>query len=364
MSRIALSNEERLQIRRYFKNTRPQPRQSDIVNWFEKQFGRRLRQSTISESLSPRFSFLDTLDPFGPLGTDSYRVRAPQWPILDRLLWDWYQLIDQPNGMLSNDIIIQKAREIWPRIPEYAHRQQPNFSLGWLARFKTRHHIKKTIHFDDASLVDLTTAAEEIRTVQKLCGEYTENEILNAFETGLYWKQSPSSSIASRQTPAVKKNYSRTPLMARSNYTGSRRMPPRVISKAQKRHALLESPHHEVRDNSPIQDRMSIQNFLNPAREDTQPAGLYQAGPMEDMIAKYTSMGEGNDEDNESEDDEQTVEIPIPCDHEALEALEILKRYQEHQEQTASGNIQHLHRVQRLILAQIAAPRRKDTLDR
>jgi len=63
MPRIALLSEERLQIRRYFKNTRPQPRQTDIVNWFEKQFSRRIRQSTISESLSPRFSFLDTINP-------------------------------------------------------------------------------------------------------------------------------------------------------------------------------------------------------------------------------------------------------------------------------------------------------------
>jgi hypothetical protein len=88
MPRIALSNKERLQIRRYSKNTRPQPRQADIVNWFEKQFGCRLRQLTISESLSPRFSFLDTLNPSGPLGPDTYRIRAPQWPKLDLILWD------------------------------------------------------------------------------------------------------------------------------------------------------------------------------------------------------------------------------------------------------------------------------------
>jgi hypothetical protein len=50
-------------MRRYFKTTRPQPRQADIAQWFGKQFGRHIRQSTVSDSLSPRFSFLDTLDP-------------------------------------------------------------------------------------------------------------------------------------------------------------------------------------------------------------------------------------------------------------------------------------------------------------
>jgi hypothetical protein len=76
MPRIALSNEERSQIRRYLKNTRPPPRQLDIINWFKPKFSRRLRQSTISESLSPRFTFLDSINPSFE-GPDSYRIRLP-----------------------------------------------------------------------------------------------------------------------------------------------------------------------------------------------------------------------------------------------------------------------------------------------
>jgi len=91
----------------------------------------------------------------------------------------------------------------------------------------------------------------------------------------------------------------------------------------------LESLYHEVRDSGQIQHIISIQNFLNPVGEDTPPADLTQADPIniEDIIAKHTSVVE---EDIEPEGEDQTIATSIPSDREALEALRILERYQEH----------------------------------
>lgn len=235
MPRIALSNEERQRIRRYARETRPKPRQIDIIKWFEQQYHRVIRQSTISESLSPRFSFLDTLD---SAATEHYRSRAPQWPILDQILWDWYQLINQRGGIVSGDILLQKAREIWPQIPQYAHQEPPTFSAGWLGRFKNRHNIRKFTHFGEASSVSHTDIAEEMRAIQTLCGEFLEEQIFNMDETGLFWKQSPSSGLSSERRPGVKKDKNRITLVCCSNYTGSRRMPLWIIGKARQPRAL------------------------------------------------------------------------------------------------------------------------------
>ena len=59
MPRIAISNDERKALRQWFKSQRPKPRQSDAIEWFEKKHSCRIRQSTKSESISQRFTFLD-----------------------------------------------------------------------------------------------------------------------------------------------------------------------------------------------------------------------------------------------------------------------------------------------------------------
>jgi hypothetical protein len=51
----------------------------------------------------------------------------------------------------------------------------------------------------------------------------------------------------------------------------------------------LESLYQEVRDRGQIQDIMSIHNFLNPAGEDTPPAGLTQTDPI-DGVYSYTFL--------------------------------------------------------------------------
>ena len=67
-----ISNAERQAIRRYYTDTNPKPRQKDIITWFQHQYGRKLAQATISNSLKDRYKHLNTPTTANPT---SYRQR-------------------------------------------------------------------------------------------------------------------------------------------------------------------------------------------------------------------------------------------------------------------------------------------------
>lgn len=236
MPRVAISNEQRLAIRRYHRETRPKPRQIDIAKWFQDTFGHRLRQSTISESLSDRFAFLDTNDTANN-PSDTYRKRPPQWPILEAILFDWHQLIEQQGVSPSGDILISKAKEIWPQIPDYQGQIVPQFSIGWLDKFKKRYNLRRLVRHGEAASVP-PEAAIEMRAIQTLCGEYSEDDIYNMDETGLFWRQSPSGGLSSAQRPGMKRDKNRISIVCCTNYTGTRKMPLWLIGKAKNPRAL------------------------------------------------------------------------------------------------------------------------------
>jgi Fission yeast centromere protein N-terminal domain len=114
MTRYRISDEQRKALRKWFQSQHPKPRQSDAAKWFEVKFGHRITQSTVSESLSDRFTYLDTdLD----MNKTSFRQRQPKWPILEAILFEWQQRIEQQGGLVTGDILLLKAKEIWTRIP-------------------------------------------------------------------------------------------------------------------------------------------------------------------------------------------------------------------------------------------------------
>jgi len=170
-------------------------------------------------AVSANLQYLNPLVLDSASSIPSIQSRAPQWPILDQILWEWHQSIEIRGGIITGDILLEKARQIWPRIPEYANQEEPTFSRGWLTRFKARHKIKKHQFNGEAGSVNLVNIAEEMRAIQTLCGEYQEDEIFNADETGLYWKQSPKSGLSTQVRPGKKADKSRITLMLCSNST-------------------------------------------------------------------------------------------------------------------------------------------------
>ena len=223
MPRTGITDEQRRALRRWYRDQPSSVRQIDAIKWFEAQFNHRIRQSTVSESLSQRYNYLDTQS-VTTKPASTLRNRSSQWSILEAILFEWHQLIEEQSGEPTGDIIILKAKEIWPRIPEYASLPIPEFSPGWLTNFKRRHNIKSRKTHGEASSLPQETH-EEIRAIQTLCGEYPEEDIYNIDETGLFWRATPSQSLTIKARPGRKRDKSRISIVCCCNFTGTRRFP-------------------------------------------------------------------------------------------------------------------------------------------
>jgi Tc5 transposase DNA-binding domain len=112
--------------------------------------------------------------------------------------------ITSNGNIVSGEILITKAREIWPQIPRYRHLKVPEFSSGWLARFDERYNIpKRTRHGEAASIPSETF--EEMKAIRTICGEYPEDGIYNTDETGFSWRHDPQMGSQAKQFQAIRK---------------------------------------------------------------------------------------------------------------------------------------------------------------
>jgi len=198
----AITLEQRRALRKWAHQQHPKPSQKACIDWFFEQFNHRLSQSTVSESLSSHFKDLDDT------AAQGQRLRTGQWPELERILFDFQQRIDSQGGFTSGDILQEKARQIWTQLPEYAGQQCPDFSSGWLKRFKLRHNIKQHTRHGEAGSIPESTE-EEMKGLRTIAGEFEEQDIYNMDETGLYWKMMPSRGLSSQLQPGLKKDKAR-----------------------------------------------------------------------------------------------------------------------------------------------------------
>jgi len=240
--RTCISNAQRRSLRQWFQQRAGRARHIDAIDWFEKEYGYRVRQSTVSESLSERYTYLDLNQPqaesVNASSLSAFRQRAPQWPILEQILFQWQQLTGERGGQVSGDILLQKAAEIWPQIPQYSDQKPPEFSQGWPANFKRRHNIKRRVQYGEAQGAYTEKIEEEMRAVQTLCGEYHEDEIYNMDETGLFWRRAPDAGLTASHRPGVKKEKARVSVVCCANYTSTHKLPLWIIGHAKVPRAL------------------------------------------------------------------------------------------------------------------------------
>lgn len=74
--------------------------------------------------------------------------------------------------------------------------------------------------------------------LQKIAGEYNEEDIFNVDEIGLFWKMMPSRGLSTQYLPGLKKEKTRITLVFCVNATGSDRMPVWIIGKSRTLRAL------------------------------------------------------------------------------------------------------------------------------
>jgi hypothetical protein len=177
--RILLS--QRRALRAWALQQHPRPSQKACIAWFQVQYSRTISQSTVSESLSNHFEAIDT-----STNTARSRLRSGQWPDLENLLFLWQQEIEEKGGTTSGELLRIKAQQLWQQLPQYSLLPCPEFSNGWLQKFKKRHNIRHfTRHRASGSVSK--TAEGEMNGIRTLAEKCNEKNVYNMDETGPYW---------------------------------------------------------------------------------------------------------------------------------------------------------------------------------
>ena len=77
-----------------------------------------------------------------------------------------------------------------------------------------------------------------MKALKTIAGEYEEENIFNMDETGLFWRQPPTSGLGTQVRPGQKKEKARITLVICVNATGSERFPIWMIGTAKNPRSL------------------------------------------------------------------------------------------------------------------------------
>lgn len=134
--RHSLTLDQRRALRRWANAQPTRPSHKSCIEWFRNEYGTTISQSTVSHSLSPKYARLD-----GDPQLSGSRLRFGNWPDVERLVLLWYHQVVNSGRHPSNDELGEKAKAIFTQLPRYKDEPAPEFSPGWIHRFKKRYGL-------------------------------------------------------------------------------------------------------------------------------------------------------------------------------------------------------------------------------
>lgn len=154
--RHSLTLDQRRALRRWANTQSLRPSHRHCIDWFYAQYGQQISQSTVSHSLSPKYSRLDSDNP----QLSGSRLRFGNWPDVEKLVLLWYQQVQASGRQPTNEELGDKAKAIFQQLPRYRDEHSPEFSPGWIHRFKKRYGllIRRQRRHNDTGM----SAAEDI----------------------------------------------------------------------------------------------------------------------------------------------------------------------------------------------------------
>lgn len=221
-ARQGITEVQKKALRSWFSSQQPRPSHAACMAWFKSVYSRGINQSTVSLILSRRYEYLDS----GPASANQ-RQYTPQWVILERALSDWLQHAQSLGESPTSEVIVQRAREIFREIPEYEGQATPQFSPGWLSKFRKRHNIRVGNVPDENAVATAQQSRRDLRSLRAVCGEFQQEDIYNVSETGLFWRRLPYNPFRGPQghPPSETMAKSRVCLILCTNCTGFDRLP-------------------------------------------------------------------------------------------------------------------------------------------
>ena len=166
-------------------------------------------------------------------------MRRAHFGKLDEAVHMWFVQECSRGAPVSGPLLQEKAISLFKLL--YQDKDPDDFkaSSGWLHKFCVRHDIRELSLSGESLSADIDTVAPFQEQLSKLMDEegYTRDQIFNADETGLWWKQLPSRLLCharENQPKNHKKAKDRVTLMACANASGTFRLPLMLVNKSVK----------------------------------------------------------------------------------------------------------------------------------
>ena len=202
---------------------------SEMIDFFYKKYDRVLNKSSISESLSDRFSHLDK--EFKP-NPDSKRRHESKWPDLEAALFDWQQRVVERKGTITTEVLKEMAKKFFYGLPQYHNMEPPGFATPWIEKFKARYNISDHACNVKSDVIDCLAIEDDFEDLRDELKLFNYDDIYSMDETALCWKMSPDDALVGGGKAGSKLVKAQITVMLACNATGSQKLPPWVIGKA------------------------------------------------------------------------------------------------------------------------------------
>ena len=151
---------------------------------------------------------------------------------LDKAVYIWFCQERLRGSPITGPMVQEKAKEMNEKLNLD---EEFSASQGWLDRWKKRHGVRQLSISGESASADTTEAENFVLSFPAILEGLSPQQVYNADEMGLAFKQLPSKSLASKEekrAPGFKMNKQRLTVMACSNATGNHKLPLLVIGKS------------------------------------------------------------------------------------------------------------------------------------
>jgi hypothetical protein len=208
-----------------YKQAHPKATYDIVQTHFEKDWGFKVGLSTTGDVWRAREEWMKFEG-----HSKTYRIRTPKNQDVEDALWLWFCQARVSGAAISDLILKTKAQEFGRRLGI----TDLSYSNGWLQKFKDRHNISKKKFEGESASADMQQISLGRTSLRALTSSFAPCDTYNMDETGLFYRLTPNSTLATGAVRGTKKCKDRLTVALCSNADGSHKCKPLVIGKSKR----------------------------------------------------------------------------------------------------------------------------------
>jgi hypothetical protein len=157
------------------------------------------------------------------------RDTQQQNPRMEEALYIWFRQMQARDLAITDEVLKEKAKKFGE---ELGVKEGFGYSAGWLQRFKKRYGIKSYVLHEEAGDANQEGIELAQRNLRLLLGGYSAEVTYNQDETGIFWRQQPTRTLAVGKKAGLKKEKERVTASLMCNAAGTDKRPLFLIGKA------------------------------------------------------------------------------------------------------------------------------------